>query len=351
MTNYLRGDFMIRISFALSCLSLVALAGCHTVSAADTAPMLGPRFHLEKRIPGPDGGWDFATFDAAHGRVYIARANGVTALDVATGTLTPQLVAGSRTHIALPINNGSEILVTNGADGTAFIANALTGGVRVPAIPTGSKPDSALLEPTTGLVWVMDNHGGGITMIDPHAGAVVGTIALPGALESPVSDGMGKVFVTVEDLGEIAVLDAKTRSVAAHWRLAGCEEPTGLALDPGSRRLVAECANGTAKIVSIDSGETVTGVPIGLRPDALTYDARRRLMYAPTGGDGMMSVIDPVRARIVAIVATQTGCRGATLDPRSGKLYLPAGRFAPPATEGARPTLMPGSFEVLVLHP
>ena len=342
---------MLRMSLVAACLGLVVLAGCQTVSAVDTATVAQARFQLEKRIPGPDGGWDFVTFDPAHGRVYVARTDGVTAVDVATGILTPRLVPGARTHIALPINGGSEILVTNGADGTAFIADALTGRVRVPAIPTGSKPDSALLEPLTGMVWVMDNNGGGITVIDPRAGSVAVTITLPGALESPVSDGAGRVFVTVEDLGEVVMLDAKTHSVAAHWKLAGCEEPTGLALDPRSRRLVAECANETAKIVSIDGGAIVASVDIGKRPDQLTYDARRHLIYAPTGGDGLMRVIDPARARVVATVATQTGCRGAALDIRSGKLYLPAGRFAPPAAAGGRPTLIPGSFEVLVLRP
>ena len=259
------------------------------------------------------------------------------------------MVAGSRTHIALPINDGADVLVTNGATASAFIANAMTGEIRVASIPTGAKPDSAMLEPTTGLVWVLDNNGAGITVIDPHAGTVAGTIVVPGALESPVTDGAGRVYITVEDLAEIVVLNARTQTVVAHWPLRGCEGPTGLALDQASHRLVAVCANGTARIVSAGNGAAIASLPIGARPDQLAYDARAHLVYAPTAGDGVMSVIDPAQARVIATVPTQRGCRGAAIDLHTGKLYLPAGRFDPPATPGGRPTLVPGSFELLVM--
>src|SRR5262249_49608597 len=119
------------------------LAACETSAPAQsTTP---GSMHIEARYPGPDGGWDFSAIDPVHRRLYISRSNGVTALDLETGRLTPSLVAGSRTHIALPVNNGADILVTDGGSGGAFIANALTGAVRVPTIATGAKPDAAFV--------------------------------------------------------------------------------------------------------------------------------------------------------------------------------------------------------------
>lgn len=330
-----------------------ALVSALTVGACETAAT-GPAastLHIERRVSGPDGGWDFVTFDPMHRRAYVARTNGVTAYDTTSGMTTPLLVAGSRTHIALPINDGAEILVTNGATGSAFIANAMTGAVRVPTIQTGSKPDSAMVEPVSGMVWVLDNDGGGITVVDPRSGAVSGTIAVPGALESPVTDGHGRVFITVEDLAEIVVLEARSRTVAAHWPLADCEGPTGLALDQASQRLVAECANGSARIVSSQNGAAIASIPLGPRPDELAYDGRRHLVYAPSAGDGMMSIIDPARARVIASVTTQVGCRGAAVDTATGRLFLPAGRFTANPTPGGRPVLTPGSFEILVMAP
>ena len=300
-------------------------------------------------FPGPDGGWDFTTFDPVHRRVYISRSTGVTALDVDTGTVTPQLVKGSVTHIALPINKGEEILVTNGGTAGAFIANALTGEVRVANIPTGKRPDGALLEPSTGLAWVLDNGGGGIALIDPKAGAVVGKIDVEGALESSATDGSGKVFITVEDKTEIVVIDAKKRVVTSRIKLEGCEEPGGLALAPELHRLVVSCANGVSKIVDANKGAIIASLPIGPRPDVAIYDPARKLVFIPTGGDGKMTAVDPDKLTVAGVVQSATGARSGAVDPKTDRIYLPSGKFADPATPGGRPTLVPGSFAIIAV--
>ncbi|MBS0383838.1 MAG: hypothetical protein JSS00_00650 [Proteobacteria bacterium] len=340
---------MQRISTLMIVMCLAILAFAHGVSSARTRPFDAHALAIEHRYAGPDGGWDFSTFDPVHRRIYISRTNSVSVLDLASAQVT-QLVTGSRTHIALPINHGAEVLVTDGGSGGAFIANALTGAVRVPTIATGSRPDAAFIEPNTGLVWVLDNHDGGIAIIDTQSGRLVGRIAVQGALESPVSDGAGRVYITVEDKNEIVVIDAHALGVVAHYRLTGCESPTGLAYDARDRRLVAECANGAAKIVSARDGRELASLPLGPRPDGLINDTRRNLVFAPTAGDAMMSVIDPAGMRIVGSIATQTGARSGALDPETGIVYLPSGRFNPPATPGARPTLVAGSFEILAIR-
>ncbi len=298
---------------------------------------------------GPDGGWDFTTFDPVHRRVYVSRSNGITALDVDTGVVTPQLVKGSVTHIALPINKGEEILVTSGATAGAFIANALTGEIRIVSIPTGKKPDGALLEPSTGMAWVLDNGGGGIAIIDTKAGSVIGRIDVEGALESAATDGSGKVFITVEDKTEIVVVDAKKRAVTSHIKLDGCEEPGGLALAPESHRLVVSCANGVSKIVDATRGVIVASLPIGLRPDVAIYDPTRKLVFIPTGSDGKMTAIDPVTKTVAGVVQSATGARSGIVDPKTDRIYLPSGKFSPPAAPGGRPTLIPGSFAVIAV--
>jgi YVTN family beta-propeller protein len=303
---------------------------------------------VASRYAGPDGGWDYARFDPVHHRLYVARTDGVTAVDVSTGKVTPQLVAGSSTHTALPVNDGKEILVTDRGSGGVFIADALTGAVRA-KIATGSGPDGAFVEPTTGLVWVMDGRGAGITIVDAKTGATAGHIAYETGLEAPVGDKAGKVFVTIEDKNEIAVFDVKTRSLVKSYPLAGCEGPTGIAYDAADHRLVAECANGVAKIVSADDGHELASLPIGQRPDGLVTDERRNLVFAPTGGDAQMTVIDPAKMAVVGTVATETGARSGAIDPETGVVYLPSGKFAPPPAGGGRPTLVPGSFEVLAV--
>lgn len=328
----------------------VAVFGFSTLTSAMAAEVPA-QLKIVDRIAGPDGSWDYVSFDPVHRRLYVARNTAVTAIDVDSGKVTPALVTAQKAHSALPLPGGDEILVTNGASNTATIVNAQTGVIRA-TIPTGTSPDAALVEPTTGLGFVMNAHGGGITLIDLKAGVAVGAIPLEGALEFGVADGLGRVFVNIEDKGEIAVIDAKARKVVAHWPMAGCEEPSGLAYAADAKVLIAACANGAAKVVSTASGQVTASLAIGEKPDAAFYDAQRHLAYIPSGGAGALSVIavrGPTDVAVIGTVTTKVRAKTGAVDPVTGKVYLPSADYDAPVAAGARPTMRPGSFAVLVL--
>ncbi len=326
----------------LSTLTAALFAGA--LCAAQAYAAAPPKLAVTGQIAGPDGGWDYLSFDPVHRRLYVSRTDGVMAIDVDTGKVTPKLVDAQRTHMAVPANRGDDLVITSTTAGAALIADAVTGKVRA-TIKTGTKPDGAFLEPSSGLVWVLDNAGAGIALIDAKAGTKVATIAVPGALESAAMDGQGKVFINVEDKNEIAVVDVKARKLIAHYPLAGCEEPNGLAYGEG--RLVASCTNNVAKVVDPKDGKVLATLPIGPRPDTALYDPARKLVYVPTAGDAKLTLISPGQAKVVGVVATHTGARSQALDPKSGALYLPAADYAPPAQAGGRPTPVPGTFRIL----
>jgi DNA-binding beta-propeller fold protein YncE len=325
----------------LSILTAALIAGA--LCAAQATAAAPPRLAVSGEIAGPDGGWDYLSFDPVHRRLYVSRTDGVMAIDVDTGKVTPKLVEAQRTHMAVPVNHGADLVITSTTAGAALIADALTGKVRA-TIKTGTKPDGAFLEPSSGLVWVLDNAGAGIALIDPKAGTKVATIAVPGALESAAMDGQGKVFINVEDKNEIAVVDVKARKLIAHYPLAGCDEPNGLAYGEG--RLVAACVNNVAKVVDAKDGKEVATLPIGPRPDTALYDPARKVVYIPTAADGKLTLISPGQAKVVGVVATHTGARSQALDAKTGTLYLPAADYAPAPAAG-RPTPVPGTFRIL----
>ena len=325
----------------LSLLTAALLAGAFCAAQAYAAAPA--KLAVTGEIAGPDGGWDYLSFDPVHRRLYVSRSDGTMAIDVDTGRVTPKLVDAQRTHMAVPADHGADLVITSTTAGAAVVADALTGKVRA-TIKTGTKPDGAFLEPTSGLVWVLDNAGAGIALIDAKAGTKVATIAVPGALESAAMDGQGKVFINVEDKNEIAVVDVKARKLIAHYPLAGCEEPNGLAYGEG--RLVAACTNNVAKVVDPKDGKVLATLPIGPRPDTALYDPARKLVYVPTGGDGKLTLISPGQAKVVGVVATHAGARSQALDPKTGALYLPAADYAPTAA-GGRPTPIPGTFRIL----
>ena len=327
--------------FATLCLGL-------GLSVAGSAQAAGSGYHVVDRISGPDGGWDYIRVDEANNRVLAVHGTSVMAVDLATKAVS-SMAPGVILHDAMPVNGGAEVLVTNGGTATAVFVNAKTGAV-VATVPTGKGPDAAAFDPKTGLALVMDHAGGQITLIDPRTHTVAGTIDIGGDLEAAVTDGTGKAFVNVENKNEIVAVDLAAKKVLAHYPLAGCDGPTGLAYDAADKLLIAAC-DGSTEVVDARTGKVVQTLATGKGADGVVFDAKQRLAFVPSGREGTLAVIAFAKGKgtIVDTVPTQVSARTIALDPRSGRVYLPAAAYGAATTPGRRPPMTPGSFQILVV--
>jgi YVTN family beta-propeller protein len=319
-----------------------------SVAANSQGPAL-PIYTVVDRIAGPDGGWDLLDVDPATARLFVARRAGVMAVDLATGKITPVLVAGDGLHASMSVPGTTRVVSTNGSSNTVTLFDGRTGEVFA-KLPVGTRPDAVSWDKATGTAWVMNAGSGDISVVDPVAGKVIDTIAVGGSLELGVADGNGSLYVNVEDRNEVVVLDTRARKVLRRFPLAGCEGPTGIAFAPDQKLIVSACANGVAVIYAPD-GHAVANLPVGPRPDGAVYDATRHLAFVPSGGDGSLYVIRLTpKPEVVQHLATANGARTLALDSATGRLYLPSARYAP-AVGTARPAMIPGSFAVLVVAP
>jgi DNA-binding beta-propeller fold protein YncE len=329
---------------AIAAFSLQALA-----PAAHGAPGASG-LKIVQRIPGPDGGWDYASFDPVRRRVYVAHGDKVVMIEADSGKVAVDFAKGDHLHAVVPVPGTDRLVTTNSGDSSAKIINVRTGAV-VASIPAAQDTDSAAFDPATGFVIVVGGDSGELTLVDPKAAKAVGSIKVGGALEFLAPDGKGKVFINGEDTNQIVVVDLRARKVLAHWPLTGCRRPTGLALVAGER-LVSACGNGVAKILSAADGHDIATLTIGEGPDAVLYDAPRRLALIPSGRSGTLAVIaldGPHANTVVDTVPTQIGARTGALDPKTGRVWLPTAQYNLPVAVGQRPTTKPGTFEVLVL--
>jgi DNA-binding beta-propeller fold protein YncE len=330
--------------------SLVLLGALLTcVSSASAAD--APNYKIIDRIKVQDGGFDYATVDPATSRLYMARTDFTTVIDLKTKAVS-QLKSAARGHIALPIP-GTNLAILTQRTGTVRIVDLATD-MALADIPVGKNPDGAVYDPVTKLVFAMSHDMGTAAVIDTATRKPVASINVGGELEFPVSDGAGKVFVNIESSNEIGVIDVRTKQLLGKYKLAGCEEPSGLAYIAGSKLLMASCANGVAKVVEAETGKDVASVPIGRGPDAVFQDPSRKLAFIPCGRDGVLEVIslaDPAHIAVVQHVQTQAGSRTGTIDPSTGRLYLMASKPDANAAPTARGARLAGSFEVLVIAP
>lgn len=307
-------------------------------------------YAVTDRIAGPDGGWDLAAVDAGAQRLYVARATGVTAVDLRTRAVTPSLVALAGGHGVLPIPGSPLVLASNGRADTAVLFDGATGAITA-TLPVGRKPDAIAWDPVTRTAWVMVPGAGDISVVDPYTAKVVATVHVGGSLELGAADGRGRMYVNIEDRNEVAVLDTQARKLVSRFPLAGCDGPTGIAYDAHDAQVLSACANGVAKVSAVN-GREVASLAIGPKPDGAVYDEVRGVALVPSGGSGALAVIRlGAKPAVLQTLLTARGARTIAFDPTTGQAYLPSAQYGAAPAGGGRPPMTPGSFAVLAVSP
>lgn len=327
----------------------LALGGC----SADAPDKAEPARHAHKvvqTISGPDGAYDYLSVDSDAKRLFSAREFGVMALSTETGTVTDRLIEANDVSAVLVLPGTSLMLSTVYGDDKAVIFDRRTGEKKG-EIATGKSPDAAAYDPASRLVFVMNAKSNDATVIDPVTMKVLATIPMGGKPEAGVSDQKGRLYVNVEDSAEIAVIDTAGRSVTARYKMAGCEEPTGIAFDPLTATLIAACHNSTVKLIAAADGADRGTVRVGADSDGAIFNPVTRLAYVPSK-DGTLSIFqldDQGKPGPVETVKTAPNARTAALDPATGKVYLASAEFR--KDEAGEDVPVPGSFKIVVVAP
>lgn len=341
--------------------ALAAISVCLVVPAVfQPALARSPRhgastahYAVVDRISAADGGWDFATIDPVSSKLYIARSDAVTMVDLRTRQVVSRLADAHRGHQVLVLDHGETVFETDGETGLGRFLSASNGTV-LAEVATGKKPDAAFLDPKTGLIAVMNAGDGTIALIDPASRSLVDKITIGGGLEFGVADGNGTAYVNIEDTNSIAKIDLAARKQTATIALTGCEGPTGLALVAHGTRLISACDNETAVVVDTATNAVVGHFAIGKGPDAVLVDEARGRAFIPCGGSGTMvevAIDDPARIRPLASIPTQAGAKTGAINLRDGRIYLPTATLAAPELGAKRGKPIPGTFVILVVAP
>lgn len=305
---------------------------------------------------GGTGGWDYAAADGEHGRLYVSHAGEVVVIDLKTEKPIGKISGMSRIHgIAIANDLHTGFISDGGSD--EVIPFDLETLQKKTGIKAGTNPDGIVYDPASKRVFAFNGRSENATAINAETGKVDGTIALGGKPEFPVSDGKGYVYDNIEDKNEIVQIDSKKLTVKAHWSIAPCESPSGLAFDSENRRLFAVCDGKKMAVVDADTGKVVATPEIGDGPDAAAYDPGTKLAFS-SNGSGTLTVVrqvDKDHYTTIENVPTARGARTMALDTVTHKIYLPTAEFGPapaPTAQNAhpRPAVLPDSFEVIILR-
>jgi YVTN family beta-propeller protein len=321
--------------------------------AADQSP---GTYRLAKTVAlGAPDRWDYVVYDGATDRAYIAHADVLTVVDVKAGKVAGTLQVGGVTHGFASVPALGKDYTDDGKAGMAVVFDLKTLK-ELKRIKVELDADGIVYDPASGHVLVITGDSGKVSVIDPKTDTVVATIDGGGPLEFGVLGGNGKFYVDGEDKNEIVRMDLATNTADAHWPLAGCKTPHGLAIDRAHMVLFASCGSGVMDVVNARDGTAIATLPIGEGTDFAEFDSTRGLAFS-SNRDGTLSIVTRKGGKYAVLppVTTQRGARTMSLDPKSGRLYLVASDVtvndAVPASDRAHYKVTPGTAKLLMFDP
>ena len=316
----------------------------------------GPGYHVIKTLPlGGEGGWDYLTVDSVARRLYISRGSHVMVMDIETDKLVGDIPNTPGVHgiaLAPGLNRG---FTSNGHANSATIFDLKTLKP-IGEVSTGKNPDAIVYDPASKRVFTFNGRSNDATAFDAATGEIAGTIPLGGKPEFAAADAKGKIYVNIEDTGELAEIDSQKLAVVRRSSLKPCEGPSGLGLDAGRHRTFSGCHSQIMTILDADAGRVIATVPIGAGVDANAFDPGTGLAFS-SNGDGTLTVVresSPGKFEVAETVPTLRGARTMALDLKTHNIYLPTARFGPPPPPTAdvphpRPSILPDTFMILVV--
>jgi DNA-binding beta-propeller fold protein YncE len=205
---------------------------------------------------------------------------------------------------------------------------------------------------------------------------VLGTIDLGGAPEQAVTDGKGHVYVVIQDKANVAVINAKTMKVTAHYDFGDKgSRCNGLALDTKNHVLFAACGQSGIPavtpprpmmvILSAKDGKILTSLPLAGGSDGAVFNPATMEAFS-SHGNGTMTIVkenSPTSFVVEQNLQTMAGAKTLTLDSKTNHILTMAAEYgpppaaspaegAPPQGKGGRPArgpMVPDSFSIIVV--
>jgi YVTN family beta-propeller protein len=299
---------------------------CACVLVTMLAAFAAAGYHLLKTIPvGGAGGWDYLTVDEPGQRLFISHETQVEVIDLASNSVIGKIPDTPGVHgIALAPDEGRGF-ISNGRASTVTVFDLKTLAP-ISQVPTGKKPDAIVYDPSTHRVFAMNGGSDSSTVIDAASDKVVGTIALGRGPEFAVADGLGNVFVNLEDQSATLRIDARDMTVKNRWPLAPCERPSSMAIDRARHRLFIGCRSKVMAVVNSDTGSVIVSLPIGDHVDASAFDPATGLIFNSTG-EGSVDVFHedwPDKYTAVQRIPAHAGAKTMALNSKTHELLVPS---------------------------
>ena len=329
-------------------LSLIACLALACLAVTAIAQSSGPNKVVKTAKVGGEGGFDYIYADSDGRKFYIPRSGQqnarITAFNLDTLAPLGEIPNINAHGVAVDTKSGHGFASSNPV--AMFDTKTLA---LIKTIPVQGNPDGILADPFNQRIYIWSHRAPNATVINAVDGSIAGTIDLGGAPEQAATDDKGHIYVHVEDKDNVAVIDAKTMTVTAHYDLTGKGGgPGGLALDAKNHILFAACHDPAVMVIlNANDGKIITTLPIEAGTDGAGFNPNTMEAYS-SQGNGTLTVIkesSPTSFAVEQTVQTMAGARTMTVDTKANHVLTMSFEYGPMPPPSATPPAPPVQAE------
>jgi DNA-binding beta-propeller fold protein YncE len=291
--------------------------------------------------------FDYQTIDPSTGRLFVAGMSigKLMVFDVRANRLLAELPGFPKVTGVLAVPELHKIYASVPGDGVGGLLSVASGmaGIgsgrgqvvildsrtlhEIARVPGGVFPNGIAYDPDDRKIFVTDEYGKGLTVIDGDADRTIARVDLPGLVGNVQYDAVTKqIYAAVKTTNELVAINPRTHEVTARYRLEGGRHPHGLAIVPGAGIGFVACdGNDRLLVVALRAGRVLQNIPVAHEPDVLAIDpVLHRLYIAAEPGD--LSVLDVTNAAAPVMIATfpvADNAHSVGVDPSSHRVFLP----------------------------
>ncbi len=282
-------------------------------------------------LPGHTTRFDYQSFDPVSGRLYIAHLGDshLVVFNTKTNRVIADLPGFPHVHGVLYVPRLNRVYATVSSlskrkNGQLMVLDTKSLRV-VGTFETGIHPDGLDFEPKTGRLFVSNEWGKDVSVFDTTNNKMLERIPLHGEVGNTRIDSMEhRIYSTVQTRNLLVRIDPFSLQVDRKYRLP-CRHPHGLWVNSSDRVAYIACEkDARLLVVDLSSGRTLARYPTGKKPDVLSFDPTRKMLYV-AAESGEVSVYKQ-SGKLLTPLSTDFLWKNAHTifaDPGTHRLYLP----------------------------
>jgi hypothetical protein len=294
-----------------------------------TAPSLPLSFVADLPLPGNASRFDYQWVDAASRRLFIAHLGDSSLLvfDLDAQRVTHEVPRLPSIHGVVAAPAQHLVLATATAEKTLVLIDDSSLEVKS-RVPAGEYPNGLAFDPVSGKVFVSNNKGRGVAVVDVHAAQALPGIDIGGGAGNTQWDAeSGHIFAAVHGSSAVVDIDPAKSQVAGRIALHHVSTCHGLLVASTLRLAFAACRGDAPLLVVVDlrarRQTMVLPLPAGI--DVLAFDPGLQRLYAASE-TGMVAVFAVAIDRSVTELGhgfLGPNAHTVAVDPTTHRVYFP----------------------------